>query len=253
MAKKIIKIIVIAILKFSHNMKNIAVIFQNDEDKSIFIDNNIIGESHAYKIKGSGVNLGIFNYEAEPGGSIIRILFTGRMLRDKGVVELFEAACALKQSYFGRIQFLLCGDIDNNPNSLTKEDVESFNDGEYIKYLGYRTDIHELLKQSHIFAFPSYYREGVPKSLIEACAVGRPIITTDSVGCRDCVIDGYNGFCIPIKNSRILAEKLEILINNKQMRVAMGLNSRKLAEQEFSVETVVKKHLEIYNTLLEAN
>jgi glycosyltransferase involved in cell wall biosynthesis len=110
-----------------------------------------------------------------------------------------------------------------------------------------------LLKQSHIFAFPSYYREGIPKSLIEACAVGRPIVTTDSVGCKDCVINGYNGFCIPIKNSRILAEKLEILVNNKQMRVTMGQNSRKLAEREFSVETVVKKHLEIYDVLLEAN
>jgi glycosyltransferase involved in cell wall biosynthesis len=253
MRKKIIKIIVIIILKFAHNMKNIAVIFQNDEDKSIFINNNIIGDSHAYKIKGSGVDLNVFNYESEPGENSIRVLFTGRMLRDKGVVELFEAACMLKQSYLGKIQFLICGDIDNNPNSLTKEDVESFYDGDYIQYLGYRTDIHELLKQSHIFAFPSYYREGIPKSLIEACAVGRPIITTDSVGCKDCVINGYNGFCIPIKNSKMLAEKLEILVNNKQMRIAMGLNSRKLAEQEFSIETVVKKHLEIYDALLEAN
>jgi glycosyltransferase involved in cell wall biosynthesis len=146
---------------------------------------------------------------------------------------------------------MLCGDIDNNPQSLSKVELESITDGEYIKWLGHRTDVRELLEQSHIFAFPSYYREGLPKSLIEACAVGRPIVTTDSIGCRDCVIDGYNGFLIPVKDSITLAEKLEILINDKKLRVNMGLNSRKLAEKDFSINNVIQKHLVIYNKLLE--
>jgi glycosyltransferase involved in cell wall biosynthesis len=248
---KILKVMVINILKFAHHKQNIAVIFQNDEDKGIFLDNKIIDENHAYKIKGSGVDLSVFSYVPEPEDTIIRVLFTARMLRNKGVIELAEAANSLKEKYQNRIQFLLAGDVDNNPKSLTPEEMKAISDGEYIKWLGHRADICELLKQSHIFAFPSYYREGVPKSLIEACAAGRPIITTDSVGCRDCVIDGYNGFLIPIKDRETLAEKLEILINDRQLRICMGQNSRKLAERDFSVDHVVKAHLAIYNKLLE--
>ena len=96
---------------------------------------------------------------------------------------------------------------------------------------------------------PSYYREGLPKSLIEANAVGRPIVTTDSVGCRDTVEDGVNGFLIPIKNSDALAEKLEILINDYNLRVRMGIEARRIAERDFSIKNVVEKHMEIYNEL----
>ena len=97
-------------------------------------------------------------------------------------------------------------------------------------------------------AFPSYYREGVPKSLIDACAVGRPIVTTKSIGCKDVVNDGENGFLVPVKDSKALAEKLRILIENKDLRVRMGKASREKAEREFALEKVVKKHLEIYNS-----
>jgi glycosyltransferase involved in cell wall biosynthesis len=98
-------------------------------------------------------------------------------------------------------------------------------------------------------AFPSY-REGLPKSLIEAAACGRPIITTDSVGCRDCVVDGYNGYLVPVKDTDLLAQRMETLINDREKRAIMGLNSRQLAEKEFSVEKVIAKHLEIYDTLI---
>jgi glycosyltransferase involved in cell wall biosynthesis len=248
--KKILKIIVICILKFAHHKKNVIVIFQNEEDKSIFIDNKIINENQSCKIKGSGIDLHIYRYIGEPNDIPIRILFTARMIRDKGVIELVEAAKLLKERYYHKIQFLLIGNIDNNPKSLTRSELESMTDSEYIMWLGYRTDVRELLEQSHIFAFPSYYREGLPKSLIEACAVGRPIVTTNSIGCKDCVIDGYNGFLVPIRDSQTLAEKLELLINDKQLRFRMGINSRKMAERNFSIDDVVKRHLEIYNRLL---
>ena len=247
---KVLKFLVLRILKFVHDKKSIAVIFQNDEDKAIFLNNKIINEHQACKISGSGVDLSIYQYYQEPDDSIVRILFTARMLRDKGVLVLVAAAKLLKEKYFGKIQFLFCGDIDNNPNSLTQSELENINDGEYIKWLGYRSDICELLESSHIFAFPSYYREGLPKSLIEACAVGRPIITTNSIGCKDCVIDNYNGFLIPIKDSNALAAKLAILIDDKTLRVCMGRNSRIWAEKNFSITIVIEKHIEIYNKLL---
>jgi glycosyltransferase involved in cell wall biosynthesis len=241
--------IAIYILKFAHRKKNVIVIFQNEEDKSIFIDNKIINENQSCTIKGSGIDLHIYRYTVEPEDGPVRILFTARMLRDKGVIELVEAAKLLKERYYHKIQFLLIGDIDNNPKSLTRSELESITDGEYIKWLGYRTDVREQLAQSHIFAFPSYYREGLPKSLIEACAAGRPIVTTNSIGCKDCVIDGYNGFLVPIRDSQTLTKKLELLINDKQLRIRMGINSRKMAERDFSINDVVKRHLEIYNRL----
>jgi glycosyltransferase involved in cell wall biosynthesis len=180
----------------------------------------------------------------------IRILFTARMIKEKGVFELIDAANILRNKYPDKIEFLLCGGLDDNPNAISKETLESLCDNDYIRWLGYRTDVKHLLEKSHIIAFPSYYKEGLPKSLIEACAIGRPIVTTDSIGCRDAVVDGYNGFLIPIKNSKVLSEKLEILIENKELRIQMGRNSRRLAEQHFSIKTVIAKHLEIYNQLL---
>jgi glycosyltransferase involved in cell wall biosynthesis len=172
------------------------------------------------------------------------------MIKEKGVFELIEAANILKERYINLIEFVLCGGLDDNPSAISKKTLESLCDGDYIQWLGYRTDVKELLEQSHIVAFPSYYKEGLPKSLIEACAIGRPIITTDSIGCRDTVIDSYNGFLIPIKNSEALAEKLKILIEDKDLRIKMGKNSRKLAERDFSIENVIETHIEIYNYLL---
>ena len=102
---------------------------------------------------------------------------------------------------------------------------------------------------SHIMAFPSYYREGVPLSLIEACAAGRPIVTCDSIGCRDTVDDGVNGFLIPPRDSDALAEKLRVLFLDKSLREAMGRKSREKAEKEFSLKIVVEKHLEVYHLL----
>jgi glycosyltransferase involved in cell wall biosynthesis len=172
------------------------------------------------------------------------------MIKEKGVFELIEAANILKEKYQNKVRFLLCGGIDDNPKAISKEELKKNCDNDYIQWLGYRTDVKELLEKSHIVAFPSYYKEGLPKSLIEACAIGRPIVTTDSIGCKDAVIDGYNGFLIPIKNSQALAGKLEILIKDKALRMQMGRNSRKLAERDFSIEKVIEKHIEIYNLLL---
>jgi len=124
----------------------------------------------------------------------VRILFTARMIKEKGVFEVIEAANILKEKYKDKIEFLLCGGLDDNPNAISKETMKSICNESYIQWLGYRTDIKDLLEKSHIMAFPSYYKEGLPKSLIEACAIGRPIVTTDSIGCRDAVINGFNGF-----------------------------------------------------------
>ena len=126
-------------------------------------------------------------------------------------------------------------------------------DGKYFQWLGHRSDVKDLLKQSHIVAFPSYYREGVPKSLIEAAAIGRPIVTCNSIGCKDTVEDGINGFLLPLRDSDELADRLRILIEDGDLRQKMGEESRRIAERDFSLDTVIKRHLDAYESLVERN
>ncbi len=241
---------VMHIMAFSNRGKNVAEIFQNSEDKSLFIKHKVIPESQCVFIKGSGVSLDEYCYTEEPSEGKIKVMFTARMVKEKGMITLIDAAEQLREKYQDKVEFLLCGGLSNNPNGIKKHELEAMCDGVYIKWLGHRKDVLRLLKQCHIVAFPSYYREGVPRSLIEACAVGRPIITCDSIGCKDVVTDGENGFLIQPQDHFALAERLSQLIENKELRQSMGRKGRLVAENEFSVNRVVEKHLEIYRNLL---
>ena len=178
------------------------------------------------------------------------MLFTARMVEDKGVLVLIEAAERLRAEYGDKAEFLLCGGLETNPLAVSRERLEQLCDGVYIQWLGRRNDVHELLEQSHIFAFPSYYKEGLPKSCIEATAVGRPVITCDSTGCRDTVIDGKTGFLVPVKDSMVLAEKLKVLFDDTSLRQEMGRNARSFAEEVFSLKDVIDAHLKIYKILI---
>lgn len=240
------------VLRFSHHRKNLAVIFQNEEDKGLFLKNRIIKEEQAFMIKGSGVDLNQYCYTSELESQKIKVLLTARMIVEKGVFVLVDAALKLKEKYRDKVEFLLCGGLDDNPKAIKEEELKSVCDGGYIQWLGYRTDVLELLKSCHIVAFPSYYKEGLPKSLIEAAAVGRPIVTTNSIGCKETVVDGYNGYLIPVKDSDTLAEKLNLLFEDENLRQNMGRNSRILAEKDFSIENVIHRHLEIYSQLSKA-
>lgn len=240
------------VLRFSHHRKNLAVIFQNEEDKGLFLKNRIIKEEQAFMIKGSGVDLNQYCYTPELESQKIKVLLTARMIIEKGVFVLVDAALKLKEKYRDKVEFLLCGGLDDNPKAIKEEELKSVCDGGYIQWLGYRTDVLEVLKSCHIVAFPSYYKEGLPKSLIEAAAVGRPIVTTNSIGCKETVVDGYNGYLIPVKDSDTLAEKLNLLFEDENLRQNMGRNSRILAEKDFSIENVIHRHLEIYSQLSKA-
>lgn len=243
--------VVMSLMKYSNHRDNISVIFQNYEDMDLFVRHNIVSRKHSAYIKGSGVDLAEFAYTPEPEGEEVRVIFTARMVKEKGIEVLIEAAEMLRSEMEGRVKFWLCGGLSNNPKAIKQEELERLCDGKYIEWLGHRKDVRDLLAQSHIMAFPSYYREGLPLSLIEATAIGRPIITTRWYGCKDTVDDGVNGFLIPVKDSRTLANKLRVLINDRQLRLVMGIKGREKAEREFSIENVVRKHLAIYNRLCE--
>ena len=240
---------ILAVMRFSNCRKRVKVIFQNYEDRNLFLQHRVVTEDQIAFIKGSGVDLNEFKYVPEPESETLKVVFTARMVKEKGVIEVIEAAESLRKEYEGRVEFWLCGRLAVNTDAVSKEELESRCDGKYIKWLDFQKDIKSILEQCHIMVFPSYYREGVPKSLIDACAVGRPIVTTNSIGCKDVVDDGVNGFLIPVKDSEALARKLRILIEDKALRVKMGKAARAKAEQEFALENVIKKHLEIYNII----
>lgn len=238
------------VLRYSHRCKNLLVIFQNHEDEAMYVKKGIIKNEQSRFIKGSGVNLNEFCYTQEPTNGKIRVILTARMIVEKGIFLLTEAAGKLRSEYEDRVEFWIVGGLDDHPGAITKEQLDSVCDGKYIKWLGYRTDVKELLRQSHIVAFPSYYMEGLPKSLIEACSIGRPIITTKSIGCKDTVDDGVNGYLIPPKDVNALTDKLKMLIDDAESRQKMGKAGRLKAEKEFSLDVVIEKHLNIYNELI---
>lgn len=238
------------VLSIGMHRKNGAVIFQNHEDEGLFIKNHIVGKCKKYFIKGSGVQLEKFKAPEREEKDTLKIIFTGRMLREKGVEDLISAAEILREKYQGKTEFILCGDISKNPKALTREQLINLTDGKYIKWLGHCDNIPELLDDADIMCFPSFYREGVPKSLLEASAAGLPIITTDSVGCRDTVEEGKNGFIVPPHSPMDIAKALENLIEDADLRKKMGKYSRKKAEKEYDVENVAKTHIEIYESLL---
>lgn len=239
-----------SLIRIGMRHKNAAVIFQNHDDLKVFTESGVVGKSEVHFIKGSGVDLQLFSPSTEEKNEKIKIIFTARMLKEKGVEDLIRAAELLRPKYEEKIEFWLCGDLSSNPRALTQGEMERMTDGRYIKWLGHCENVPELLSQSDIMCFPSYYREGVPKSLLEASAAGLPIVTTDSVGCRDTVEDGKNGILVPTHSPEKIAEALEKLIDDESLRIKMGEYSRRKAEREYDVEKVAEKHLEIYESLL---
>lgn len=248
--KSILTKVVPKVFKYSHRGMHLLVILQNYEDEAMYIQKGIIRKEQSRFIKGSGVNLNDFCYTPEPEDGKVKVILTARMIEEKGIFVLTEAAERLRKEYEGKVEFWLVGGIDDHPEAITKKQLDTISDGSYIKWLGYRTDVKELLQRSHIMAFPSYYMEGLPKSLIEAAAIGRPIITTQSIGCKDAVDDGVTGFLIPIKDAEALSGKLRQLIDNPDLRQTMGKAAREKAVREFSIDQVIEKHLTIYNELL---
>ncbi len=170
-----------------------------------------------------------------------------RLLRDKGIQEFIDAAKLVKARDHA-VQFLLVGDVDDgNPTSLTSHQLIELTDSRDVTWLGARTDIAELLGASHIACLPSY-REGLPKSLIEAASAGRPIITTDVPGCREVVTHLVNGLLVKPRNSKDLAEAIEKLVGDPELRRTMGAQNRRKAETEFSNEIIIRQTHSVYDS-----
>jgi glycosyltransferase involved in cell wall biosynthesis len=180
------------------------------------------------------------------------IMFVGRMLWQKGVGEFVEAARKIRDRIPGG-NFVLVGPLDmHNPARIGPSVIRAWHDQGDVNYIGERTDIAEVMALADIVVLPSYYREGLPMVLIEAAALGKPLIATDVPGCRDIVIDGVNGILVPPKNSKALSVAIERLLFDEKLRSAFGEASRKIAEERFSTDKVVDMTTELYSKLLEA-
>lgn len=228
---------------------NQAVILQNSDDQAALIHSGGLRDEKAVMIRGSGVDLAEIPCREEAPGAPT-VAFAARLLKQKGV-EQFVAAVRLLRQRGVSARFWLIGDPDpGNPYSVNAEQVEAWAAEGVVEVLGYRSDVPELYAQAHVVTLPSYYGEGLPKTLIEAAACGRPIVTTDHPGCRDAIEDGVTGLLVPVRDAGALADALQRLIENPEERRAMGRAGRELAEREFAIEKVVDAHLEIYRRLL---
>lgn len=222
-------------------------IVQNPDDARLLTQLGV-PESRVRRVAGSGVDLQQFRPEPVPDGVPVVVL-PARLLWDKGVGEFVAAARLLRQNGVAA-RFLLAGEPDPlNPASIPSADILRWVAQGWVEHLGWVPDMPQLLAQCHLVCLPSY-REGLPKSLIEAAAAGKPIVTTDVPGCREVVRDGDNGLLVPPGNSCALADALARLIENPRLRQDMGARGRLLAEQEFGLEAVIRQTLEIYHEVV---
>jgi len=227
-------------IAFKYNKK---VIFQNKDDIEEFVNRKYLKKEKCELVDGSGVNMERFKRNELPQGNTF--LMVSRILKQKGVKEYFEAAKIVKEKY-PETQFLYVGAEDKTQLALNLDDVrEEFLNTGIVNYCGESNDVPSYIAKSTAFVLPSYYREGVPRTLLEALAMGRPIITTDTVGCRETVKEGKNGFFVPIKDSKALAEKMIYMIENRQEVEKMSDESYKYCKERFDVDIINKRMLEI--------
>jgi glycosyltransferase involved in cell wall biosynthesis len=235
------------------------ITFQNPDDRELFISLGIISKEKTKLIKSSGVDVQYFSREKvkkEEKEKIIKefnlenkivVTLIGRMLYQKGVKNFTEAGEILKKKH-KNLEFLLVGPFDlENLSGVPEEKVKKWDKKGFVKYIGERRDIRELLSFSDIFTLPSISGEGVPKILLEAGSMELPLITTSVSGCKEVVKESVNGFLIEPNNSNLLAEKIEELINNEEKRKTFGKKSREVVKKEFSDTKVVKETINMYN------
>jgi glycosyltransferase involved in cell wall biosynthesis len=230
------------------NRPNSRIILQNPDDFSMLVKVGVADPERTDLILGSGVDVEEFRSFPEPDGDTT-VMMSSRMLWDKGVGEFVEAARLLKsEGIHGR--FVLVGDSDTeNPGAVPGSRLKVWKDEGAIEWWGIRNDMPAVLAQAHIVCLPSYYREGVPKSLIEAASCGRPIVTTDSPGCREIVRDGENGFLVPVRDSAALAAALRKLMGDPPLRRRFGARGRALVLERFTLEKVIADTLAVYGRL----
>lgn len=240
---KIIRRIQVALYRLSLPLAN-KVIFLNPDDPKDLLEQYHIKVKQVEILGGIGLDLSEYPYSPVYVSENIRFLFIGRLLKEKGIHEFIAAAKQVRHRFPNTI-FTVLGAIDEvNPGALSQQELDTYIQSGLIEYPGQVSNVVEWIMNSQVFVLPSY-REGVPRSTQEAMAIGRPVITTDVPGCRETVIDGVNGFLIPVWNSEKLAERMIYFIENSQEIARMGNESYRIAQQKFDVSKVNQRLIQI--------
>lgn len=228
------------------------IFFQNEDDRKLFLDHKLASPSVTDRLPGSGVDLTRFTLQPSENDGVVRFLLIARMLYDKGIGHYVEAARLLKAKYGDKVEFQLLGFVGvDNPSAVAEDEMQAWVDEGIVNYLGVSDSVENDIAKVDCMVLPSYYREGVPKSLLEAGAMGKPIVTTDNVGCRETVDDGINGYLCELRSTESLTEKLDLIIQmTHEERLEMGRQSRLKIEREFDEKIVIQKYLDAIEEVL---
>lgn len=242
---KLLRPFIRQIFRLLLNPNGSRVIIENQDDFNSLVSSHFVRSADIALIKGAGVDTEVFSPSSEPSGSIV-VSLIARMLKDKGVTEFVDAARLLKKTDLD-VQFQLVGDVDpGNPTTLARTQLEQWAKDGIVSWNGHVDDIPAVMAASHIVCLPSY-REGLPKSLIEALAAGRPVVATDVPGCREVVIHGHNGLLVGPRNALALADAIHKLVVDKDMRMRFGAAGRLRAEHEFSTTRINSQTMDVYS------
>lgn len=245
---RLVRAVVARLYRVALGHPNSRVIFQNANDRDLLNSLGAVRDEQVVMIRGAGVDLDAYRASPEPPAPPVVVTMVARLLRDKGVREFVEAAAMLRARGVP-VTMQLVGGLDaGNPASATQQDVDAWQRDGAVQALGERSDIAELYAASHIAVLPSY-REGLPKSLIEAAACGRAVVTTDVPGCRDAIEPGQTGLLVPVRDAQSLADAIARLAEDAALRQRMGAAGRALAESEFDIKRVARVHVELYDAL----
>ncbi|MGF1765995.1 glycosyltransferase family 4 protein [Enterovibrio makurazakiensis] len=220
------------------------VIFQNPDDWKVYVENRMVLLDKSSRVHGIGIDLNHFKPYAAPNDGVTRFILVARMLKNKGVVDFVDAAQAVHEHYellaragfaVPKYEFSLLGFVDEvNPQGIPLSQLQYWNDTTVVRYLGETDDVFSVVKEQDCVVLPSYYREGVPQCLIEACAMAKPIITTDNVGCRETVVHNRTGYIVKPQSVPELKEAMITMIEAGHLeRLEMGRRGRKKAEKDF--------------------
>jgi len=224
---------------FKYNKK---VIFQNQDDIDEFVKRGYLEKDKCELVNGSGVNMKRFKKQTLPKQNVF--LMVSRVLKEKGVVEYFEAAKIIKEKY-PDTKFMFVGEIDKTNYAVDTSKLESYIKDGIVESIPETDDVPKYIKKCRFFVLPSYYREGVPRVNLEALATGRPIITTNMPGCKETVVDYENGLFVKIKDVKDLANKMEWMINHSKEIENMAEKSYELCKKKFDVNIINKRMLDI--------
>lgn len=232
-----------SLYRVSFSVPGSIVILENKDDKLFFVEQGIVKDANTFLVDGAGIDTSKYVPSLNKN-TTVTVVLVARLLKDKGIAEYIEAGRILKECNVD-VCLQLVGSIDDgNISSMSQEDVDFAHQSGFVEYLGHRTDIQNIYASAHVACLPSY-REGLPKSLIEAASCGLPLITTDVPGCRQ-MISNDNGILIEAKSATSIANAVITLVNNPELRKAMGLRSRSMALEKLDFKHIINSYFKIY-------